>query len=1161
MKSLQIIKFSLSITLMALLSACIGSGDSGDGLNNTSNTSSAASIKLGVIRDSAIQNLNYSSCDSASAHCIRGSTDANGKFKYYEGASVEFLIGNLQVAQAQGQGLLTPENFVSTKEEVTNFASFLLGLDEDNNPNNGIKISSQAHVLASSNLKDQNMNYANRAQLAAIANKLDAELVSKEASRVHLEKNKLLQYAIAVEDRFALALVNKKNYSACCNLDSFDKSPSVRVKYEIWQALAYDLISSSELNNKIAEIEKQKEVADAVLNFTNTAVSIVGNVLSAKAGLVKGVDLEFYINRIQAAKNGLNLIITATYNGVEEEFTIDLEKNPAMVYAMTGMDILSLGNIGAGVISTAQAFSEDDDLVNSEVVNNIVKPLIDTAISETMTHIAKQGTKGALVKGVASKVIGKFTVPGLAIDVAKVAKDLYFAKELMNSRIDNESRQMAFDYLRAYYSGAGNDVWMNERYGFDTAENAALISLSAGYQKDWTDMTLEVLTSLVKQSFNYAMFLGGAILLRDESIYEDVDEIRRQQAAQLIAAYHNKIESFYTKITMQLGGIPSDDGSISTDGKFYALHCSGTNDLVTAQIETLGLPWNLDDPNTLSWLVPDGVRKASINDENNPVIYHFDRPGVFSIGAKLKKLNSDVTHTHYQNYIALNCAESQSSHKYQMTEQQTDSATYTIKTDYQRGFIGWYDQNNQLLTTENSYQYFYANYNSIKKITPVWDTSPPNITLVGASTLNLFIGDVYSDPGAEASDNIDGDISSQIIVGGDVVNTNSVGNFTVTYNVTDAAGNAADEVTRLVNITITESQVTKVTAITPLSMSINQMTTFWITGQNFPETMTAQIQGADCPAEYKKRISATLFTLQCQHNVAKTLTLTVVEQSEGSLLQGGEAQVQVNSALASTTSKLNDTGITWGGNSPSGNNADCTGETIGEQDCSHGRDALATAGQLTKVGGGMAGFDFTKLDSNGNALADQTQDYATQPWACVKDNHTGLIWEVKTPDATGTQLHSMNDRFTWYNTNNVTNGGVVGFAVAVAPYYRGATCTGYNDADNSTLCNTQAFVARVNKSNTGAGLCGATDWRLPDLNELQSIVHFGKINPAIDENYFPNSTSESYWSSSVMPNWLDDPDPDPDKDNSHRSLYFGNGSDWYMGSFRYNGVRLVRGGQ
>ena len=54
--------------------------------------------------------------------------------------------------------------------------------------------------------------------------------------------------------------------------------------------------------------------------------------------------------------------------------------------------------------------------------------------------------------------------------------------------------------------------------------------------------------------------------------------------------------------------------------------------------------------------------------------------------------------------------------------------------------------------------------------------------------------------GASATDNIDGNISANIVVGGDTVNTNLAGTYIVTYNVSDAAGNAASQVTRTVNV-------------------------------------------------------------------------------------------------------------------------------------------------------------------------------------------------------------------------------------------------------------------------------------------------------------------------------------------------------------------------
>ena len=91
----------------------------------------------------------------------------------------------------------------------------------------------------------------------------------------------------------------------------------------------------------------------------------------------------------------------------------------------------------------------------------------------------------------------------------------------------------------------------------------------------------------------------------------------------------------------------------------------------------------------------------------------------------------------------------------------------------------------------------------IRTITVNPDTTAPVITLIGASSISLTVGDIYTEQGATATDNIDGDITANIIIGGDVVDTNSTGTYVVTYNVSDTAGNAAVEVTR----TITVSEV------------------------------------------------------------------------------------------------------------------------------------------------------------------------------------------------------------------------------------------------------------------------------------------------------------------------------------------------------------------
>ena len=63
--------------------------------------------------------------------------------------------------------------------------------------------------------------------------------------------------------------------------------------------------------------------------------------------------------------------------------------------------------------------------------------------------------------------------------------------------------------------------------------------------------------------------------------------------------------------------------------------------------------------------------------------------------------------------------------------------------------------------------------------------------------VNLTQGDSYNDAGATALDNIDGDITSSVVIN-NPVNTNVTGTYNVTYNINDTAGNVATQVNRTV---------------------------------------------------------------------------------------------------------------------------------------------------------------------------------------------------------------------------------------------------------------------------------------------------------------------------------------------------------------------------
>ncbi len=195
-------------------------------------------------------------------------------------------------------------------------------------------------------------------------------------------------------------------------------------------------------------------------------------------------------------------------------------------------------------------------------------------------------------------------------------------------------------------------------------------------------------------------------------------------------------------------------------------------------------------------------------------------------------------------------------------------------------------------------------------------------------------------------------------------------------------------------------------------------------------------------------------------------------------------------------STLNDTGITYCFDGEPGNyNAhveECPVEGYPNQDGDVGRDAAAAAGELDKEGIGARGLDYTKIDADGNELPDGADD-----WACVRDNHTGLMWEVKRPDR---GFRGVDSRYSWYDPDDPTNGDGVSNA--------GEACGGIS-------CDTHHYVQAINDRE----LCGVSDWRMPSVNELHSLAYraggSATFPMKVDDGLFPTDpTFFGQWTSS-----------------------------------------------
>lgn len=120
-------------------------------------------------------------------------------------------------------------------------------------------------------------------------------------------------------------------------------------------------------------------------------------------------------------------------------------------------------------------------------------------------------------------------------------------------------------------------------------------------------------------------------------------------------------------------------------------------------------------------------------------------------------------------------------------------------TYFQTEGEAWSDQ---LEVLENGWVSYYvqddAGNETVKQveITNI-DREKPVITLNGQERMSIVIRSDFADPGATAVDNLDGDLTEHIVVSGQV-NTQVAGEYSLRYNVTDAAGNSAEEVIRTV---------------------------------------------------------------------------------------------------------------------------------------------------------------------------------------------------------------------------------------------------------------------------------------------------------------------------------------------------------------------------
>jgi len=189
---------STTITAIIMLAIVGCSSSSNDSDSNTS---------TGVFKDSNVSGISYVSGKQ------NGVTGSDGSFTYENGETVTFSVGGVELGTVQGDSIITPVDLVtngsSESTTVQNIVRFLMMLDSDSNPDNGMSIADAVRTAASDwgQVDFAGSDFENA--VATITNSAQAvdsgayTLPNTAAAKSHLESTLLCTYAGAFKGSYS----------------------------------------------------------------------------------------------------------------------------------------------------------------------------------------------------------------------------------------------------------------------------------------------------------------------------------------------------------------------------------------------------------------------------------------------------------------------------------------------------------------------------------------------------------------------------------------------------------------------------------------------------------------------------------------------------------------------------------------------------------------------------------------------------------------------------------------------------------------------------------------------------------------------------------------------------------------------------------------------
>ncbi|MFM1918895.1 MAG: hypothetical protein RLZZ303_529 [Candidatus Hydrogenedentota bacterium] len=227
-------------------------------------------------------------------------------------------------------------------------------------------------------------------------------------------------------------------------------------------------------------------------------------------------------------------------------------------------------------------------------------------------------------------------------------------------------------------------------------------------------------------------------------------------------------------LTLECGTTYTDPGATASDA------CAGA---LPVSVNTSALNMNVPGTYTVRYSATDGVTQARTATRTVNVV---DRtaPRINLVGDEVLFVECGSAYTELGGTVTDSCERDLSLLISGATVYTNQPGSYRVKYSTEDGS---------------------GNRDEASRLVIVQDSTPPEMTLLGASTVTVECTTAFTDPGATAVDTCDGDLTSTIVVGGDRIVASVPGEYVVTYTATDAAGNAATALTRTVRVVDTRA--------------------------------------------------------------------------------------------------------------------------------------------------------------------------------------------------------------------------------------------------------------------------------------------------------------------------------------------------------------------